>query len=179
MSSTWTGCAHADTPDVCDMRCLTSTASLPLAANSGQYFATGAYTSNSPRSASTRAASDVMVFVVDHTLVIVCSDHGSARPSSAHPPQMSTTGDPSTVTATDAPRSSPLSTAPDSTSERMPNGSLQNPLISAMCPFLTAPPTAASESFSPARTLSTSARDGVAVECDTPTLENENPWVVQ
>ena len=31
-----------DTPDVCDSRCRTSTSSLPFAANSGQYRATGA-----------------------------------------------------------------------------------------------------------------------------------------
>jgi len=62
-----------------------------------------------PRSASTRAQRLVMVLVVDHTLVIVSSPHGDWRPSSDHPPHRSTTGWPSTVTATDAPRSSPLS----------------------------------------------------------------------
>jgi len=76
MSATSTGCAHAETPEVCDIRCLTSMSSLPLAAKSGQYLATGAYTSSSPRSTRTSAQSDVIVFVVDHTFVIVFSDHG-------------------------------------------------------------------------------------------------------
>ena len=52
---------------------------LPLAANSGQYAATGASTSSLPRSASISAARLVTVLVEDQTLVMVCSDHGTAR----------------------------------------------------------------------------------------------------
>jgi hypothetical protein len=58
------------------MRWRTSIASLPAAANSGQYVATGAWKSSSPRSASISAHRKVMVLVVDQTLVRVSRSHG-------------------------------------------------------------------------------------------------------
>ncbi len=130
-SSCTTGCAQPLTPEVCDIRCLTSTPSLPLAANSGQYVATGASRSSCPRSARTSAASEVIVLVVDHTLTRVFSSHGLVRSWSTKPPQKSATISPSTVSATDAPRSPPSSMVDDSTSTSLPNGSLQYPEISA------------------------------------------------
>ncbi len=115
-SSTTTGCAHPDTPDVCDMRCRTSMSALPFCANSGQYFETFANGSSSPRSTSTSALRYVIVFVDDHTFVIVFSAHGFVFSVSAQPPHMSTTSWPSSVTATDAPRSAPESMLPESSS---------------------------------------------------------------
>ena len=56
------------------MRWRTRTSCLPLAANSGQYFATGASTSSSPRSTSISAARLVTVLVEDQTLVMVSCD---------------------------------------------------------------------------------------------------------
>ena len=53
----------------------TSTSCLPLAANSGQYFATGANGSSRPRSISISAASAVTFLVLEKTLTIVFSDH--------------------------------------------------------------------------------------------------------
>ena len=50
-----------------------------------------------------------MVLVVDQTLVIVSRSHGRVFSASAQPPQMSTTGSPCRKTATDAPRSAPVS----------------------------------------------------------------------
>src|SRR4051794_18049118 len=127
MSSTTTGCAQAETPDVCDVRCRTSIASLPFAANSGQYFATGACTSSSPREATTSAESDVIVFVVDQTFVIVSDAHGVVFSASVQPPHMSTTISPSSVTATDAPRSSPESMFAESSSRILLNRGSQVP----------------------------------------------------
>ena len=68
---------------------------LPVAANSGQYRATGAARSRSPQSARMSAHSAVMVLVVDQAQVIVSRCHGVVRAASACPPQMSTTGSPS------------------------------------------------------------------------------------
>jgi len=53
------------------------------AANSGQYLATDAYTSNSPRSTSTSAASAVIVLVTDQVAVTVSSpmaSHAQCQP---------------------------------------------------------------------------------------------------
>ena len=50
-----------------------------------------------------------MVLVVDQTLVMVSRSHGRVLSASAQPPQMSTTGSPCQKTATDAPRSAPVS----------------------------------------------------------------------
>src|SRR5437763_1689695 len=105
MSSTATGCAQPETPEVCAIRWRTSMPSLPLAANSGQYLVTGAYTSSSPRSTSSSAASESMVLVVDQTLTMVSRSHWRVRSASAQPPHMSTTNSPSTVTAMDPPSS--------------------------------------------------------------------------
>ena len=77
MSSTVTGASQPATPDVWPSTCRTSIASLPFAANSGQYFATGSYGSSRPRSTAISAARFVTVFVDDHTLVIVSSTHGA------------------------------------------------------------------------------------------------------
>src|SRR5688572_15673536 len=76
MSVATKGCSHPETPDVWLITCRTSMFSLPFAANSGQYFATGANGSSSPRSTRIRAARLVTVFVVDQTFVMVCSVHG-------------------------------------------------------------------------------------------------------
>jgi hypothetical protein len=78
-------------------------ASLPPAANSGQYRATGASGSSSPRSIRMCAQSEVMALVVDHTLVSVSRCHGRLRPGSAQPPHRFTTGLPPAATATLAP----------------------------------------------------------------------------
>src|SRR5262249_60804859 len=48
-----------------------------------------------------------MLLVVENTLVIVFSVHGTVRASSAHPPHRSTTISPSMLRASEAPRSSP------------------------------------------------------------------------
>src|SRR5687767_1875331 len=53
------------------MKWRTSTPSLPLAANSGQYVATGWSSPISLRSASISAATNVIVLVVDQTLMMV------------------------------------------------------------------------------------------------------------
>ena len=87
----------------------TRTSCLPLAANSGQYFATGWSTSSSPRSTSISAARLVTVLVEDQTLVIVCSSHGVVLAWSRKPPHTSTTWSPSMSTTIDAPSSSPES----------------------------------------------------------------------
>ena len=91
------------------MTCRTRTSCLPLAPNSGQYFATGWSTSSSPRSTSISAARLVTVLVEDQTLVMVCSSHGIVLASSRKPPHMSTTLSPSMSTTIDAPSSSPES----------------------------------------------------------------------
>ena len=83
MSVRANGASQPDTPEVCDMRCRTRTWSLPLAANSGQYAATGASRSTSPRSASISTARLVTVLVVDQTFTIVSGSHGRVRASSA------------------------------------------------------------------------------------------------
>src|SRR6266851_655934 len=81
----------------------TGMSALPLAANSGQYLATGASGSSSPRSIRTCAHSEVIAFVVDQTLVRVSSSHGRVRAGSAQPPHRFTTGSPFATTATLAP----------------------------------------------------------------------------
>ena len=88
------GTSQPDRPAVWPIRCRTSTRSLPPWANSGQYVATGAWKSSWLLSASMRAHKNVMVFVVDHTLVMVSRSHGALLASSTNPPQMSTTGSP-------------------------------------------------------------------------------------
>ena len=50
-----------------------------------------------------------MVLVVDQTFVMVSRSQGRVFSSSAQPPQMSTTGSPCRKTATEAPRSAPVS----------------------------------------------------------------------
>ena len=50
-----------------------------------------------------------MVLVVDQTLVMVSRSQGRVFSASAQPPQRSTTGSPCQKTATDAPRSAPVS----------------------------------------------------------------------
>ena len=82
---------------------------LPFAANSGQYFATGASTSSSPRSTRISAARLVTVLVEDQTLVMVSCDHGTVRAWSRKPPHMSMTMSPSMSRTSDAPSSSPES----------------------------------------------------------------------
>src|SRR6185437_414754 len=85
----------------------TRTCSLPFAANSGQYAATGASRSTRPRSASMSTARLVTVLVVDQTFTIVSRSQGRVRASSAKPPQTSATVCPSTSTASDRPHSAP------------------------------------------------------------------------
>ena len=68
-----------------------------------------------------------MVLVVDHTLVMVSRSQGRVRASSAQPPQMSTTGSPSTVTATEAPKSVPLARLAASRSRTAAKRSSQRP----------------------------------------------------
>ena len=70
------GPSQSGSPAVCASTCRTSTSSLPAAANSGQYPATGASRSSSPRSARISAHSAVIVLVVDQTLVMVSRSHG-------------------------------------------------------------------------------------------------------
>ena len=78
---------------------------LPAAANSGQYLATGAVRSRSPRSARISAHSAVIVLVVDQVLRMESRCQGVVRAASAYPPHRSTTGSPSRYTATEAPTS--------------------------------------------------------------------------
>ena len=92
-------------PARCESRWRTRTPSLPAAANSGQYAATGASRSSSPRSASRCAHSAVGPLVVDHTFTRVSRSHGRLRAASAQPPHRSTTVRPSSMTVTAAPSS--------------------------------------------------------------------------
>src|SRR5215470_12686812 len=126
-SSMVTGCSQPDTPEVCDSRWRTLTPALPRAANSGQYEATAASRSSSPRSTSTSAASAVIVLVVEKTLVIVSWPHGTVRASSAQPPHRSTTISPSMLTASEAPRSSPDSSLAANSSRSGSNRALHVP----------------------------------------------------
>src|SRR3954447_21504643 len=73
-----------------------------------------------------------MVLVTDQTLVIVFRCHGTVRSVSANPPQTSTTGSPSTKTATEAP-ASPASSNPASAFGTAVNRSSYEPWMSAMC----------------------------------------------
>ena len=84
----------------------TTTSSLPLVANSGQYSATGASRSSCPRSARMWAHSAVAPFVQEYTTTRVSASHGRSVDGSATPPHRSTTVRPSTVTHTAAPTSS-------------------------------------------------------------------------
>ena len=59
------------------------TFSLPFALNSGQYLCTGSCSDNSPLSASSRRVRNIIVFVLDHTLVMVSRSHGAVRSISA------------------------------------------------------------------------------------------------
>src|SRR5436305_4932211 len=65
-SSMVTGWSQPETPEVCDRRWRTLIPALPRAANSGQYRATVASRSSSPRSTSTSAASEVIAFGGEH-----------------------------------------------------------------------------------------------------------------
>src|SRR4051812_37517281 len=56
---------------------------LPLSANSGQYFATGAKASTKPRSIAINAARAVSVFVQEKKLTIVFRPHGTVLARSA------------------------------------------------------------------------------------------------
>jgi hypothetical protein len=109
---------------------------LPPTANSGEYLATGASTSSSPRSTSISAARLVTVLLDDQTLVMVCSDHGTVRASSQKPPHMSMTSSPSMPRISDAPSSLPESrfwaSAPRTASKR----SSHLPCTSAMVVIL-------------------------------------------
>src|SRR6516164_4925672 len=118
MSSRVIGCSQPETPEVCDSSWRTLIPALPLAANSGQYEATVASRSSWPRSTSTSAASEVIALVVENTLVMVFSPHGTVRASSAQPPHRSTAIAPSMLTATEAPRSSPDSSLAANSSRR-------------------------------------------------------------
>src|SRR5262249_33121382 len=117
-----------ETPEVCDSRWRTLTPALPRAANSGQYLATGASRSRSPRSMSKRAASVVIALVVENTLVIVSSAQGTVRASLAQPPHRSTTISPSRITASEAPRSSPEASLAANSSRSGSNRALHVPL---------------------------------------------------
>ena len=105
---------------------------LPFAANSGQYFATGASTSSSPRSTRISAARLVTVLVEDQTLVMVSCDHGTVRAWSRKPPHMSMTMSPSISKTSDAPSSSPESRFRASALRTASNRSSQLPWMSAM-----------------------------------------------
>src|SRR3954452_5019418 len=98
-------CSHAGSPAVCERRWRTSTLPLPLAPNSGQYRSTGASTSTRPRLTSTSSDRQLIVFVVEKTLMIVSRSHGVVPASSSVPPHRSTTTSPPSVMATDAPTS--------------------------------------------------------------------------
>src|SRR6516164_3447189 len=126
-SSRVIGCSQPETPEVCDRSWRTLIPALPRAANSGQYLATFASRSSSPRSTSTSAASEVIVLVVENTQAIVFSVHGTVRASSAQPPHRSTTISPSMLTASEAPRSSPDSSLAANGSRRGSNRVLHVP----------------------------------------------------
>src|SRR3954447_22441425 len=117
-SSRVIGCSQPETPEVCEKSWRTWIPALPRAANSGQYLATVASRSSSPRSTSTSAASAVIVLVVEKTLAMVFSVHGAVRASSAQPPHRSATVSPSMLTASEAPRSSPDSSLAANRSRR-------------------------------------------------------------
>ena len=68
----------------------------PLAANSGQYFATGASRSSRPASTRRLAQMAVTPLVAEKTSCSVSSCQGRSPAASAVPPQRSTTGRPST-----------------------------------------------------------------------------------
>ena len=72
-----------------------------------------------------------MVFVVDHTLMIVSSAHGVPS-SSIVPPQMSTTVWPSCTMHTEAPTSAPRSRLAESTSATEAKRSSKVPWMSAI-----------------------------------------------
>ena len=78
---------------------------LPAEPNSGQYCATGASRSISPRSASRCTQVLVRPFVPEKTLAKVLSRQCRRRRASAWPPHRLTTRSPSTQTATAAPTS--------------------------------------------------------------------------
>jgi hypothetical protein len=80
-----------------------------------------------------------MVLVVDQTLTIVSRSHG-APSSVATPAQMSTTGSPSMVTDTAAPRSSPRSKAEAKAARTGAKRSSQWPWTSVMVGLLVQPP---------------------------------------
>ena len=75
-----------------------------------------------------------MVFVVDHTLVMVSRSHGAVPASSTVPPQMSTTRSPSSTMATDAPTSVPASRLADSVVATASKRGSQVPCSCAMRP---------------------------------------------
>src|SRR4051794_7004181 len=126
------GGSQPGSPAVCDSKWRTSTPSLPAWANSGQYVATGASTSSSPRSASTSALSAVIVFVVDHTLTIVSRSHGAVISGSIQPAHTSATTSPSTTTHALHPTSCPESIRLPTASRTPTNLSSQLPPTSAM-----------------------------------------------
>src|SRR4029079_28915 len=68
-----------------------------------------------------------MLLVVENTLVIVFSVHGTVRASSAQPPHRSTTISPSMLKASEAPRSSPDSSMAANNSRRGSNQALHVP----------------------------------------------------
>ena len=71
------GSPKPERPAVWPMTWRTSMLSLPFSANSGQYVATDAEKSSSPRSASIKAQRNVIVLVVDQTFTIVSLSQGS------------------------------------------------------------------------------------------------------
>ena len=103
------GLSQPDTPEVCDMRWRTSIPPCRWRANSGQYLATGASRSSSPRSTSISAARLVIVLVVRPHVGDRVSAHGHRAGLVAEPPHMSITISPSMSRASDAPSSSPES----------------------------------------------------------------------
>lgn len=108
---------------------------LPAAPNSGQYLATFAYGSSSPRSTSIRAISATMVLVLDQTLVMVSSAQGVVRSGSAQPPHRSTSHSPSMITARHAPSSWSAPSRSASTSRSGSKRALQLPCTSVMGPI--------------------------------------------
>lgn len=78
-SPTLSGRSIAGSPAWWASSCRTVTASLPAAANSGQYRATGASWSIQPRAWATASASPDTPFVVENTVTSVSSRQGSRR----------------------------------------------------------------------------------------------------
>ena len=83
--------------------CLTVTASLPAAPNSGQYLATGASKSSRPDPAYRAASTASMPLPTEKKLTRVSASHGAVLAAVVQPPQRSTTVLPPAVTQMAAP----------------------------------------------------------------------------